>query len=307
MRPLGVTTVVEVGWVEVVYRAARPEDVAVADEIHRVTRDQMLTRNNLPVPQHDPATGRADFQHVLETGIFEVAEVGGRVAAVCHAVVRDQVWFLSSFWVLPEFQNRGIGGPLTRRVTDAGEAQGAGGFCVWSSVDPTAIATYMKLGMMPGTQLLKFSAVEEHASLPAVPDGYEKRPLEPEDAMPIDRVVRATAREVDHRFWAGQSFRRGRLVLHRGKPCGYYYILDSGDVAPAAWLAPVDGDAVLTLACRDGLDQAGKTGLKFVGSNHQAIRFALQSGFQFDGYSHFLTTSPFGKLDQYVVSGPLLF
>lgn len=292
---------------EVLYRAARPEDLPEAVRVYVTTRDHMLVRNNLGVSQEDPAVAQAGFQHVLDTGIFDVAEADGRLSAVCHAVVRDGIWFLSGFWVLPELQKQKIGGPLLRRVWAMGEAQAAKVFCVWSSVDATAMATYMKLGMLPGTQLLKFSGYGSRLALPEVPQGNEMRPLEPADAMPIDQEVRATAREEDHKFWAGQPFRHGRLVLHHGRPCGYYYVLDSGEVAPAAWVDSADGEAVLTLACRDALERSGKASLKFVGSNHQAIRFALASGFQLGGYSHFLTTGPFGKLEQYVVSGPLLF
>lgn len=291
----------------VLYRPARAEDIPEAVEIHRITRNEMLTRHNLNVPHHDAEDQAAGFTHVLNTGIFRVAEVGGRLAAVCHAVVRDGIWFLSSYWVLPELQRQGIGGPLLRSVWAEGERQGARVFCVWASVDPTAMANYMKLGMLPGTQLLKFGGEATTLHLPEAPEGYEVRPLEPEAGAAIDREVRATPRRMDHEYWARRPALHGSVVLRNGKPCGYYYVGDRGDVAPAAWLDTPDGDAVLTLACREAAERGSSASLRFAGYNHQAALFALGAGFAFTGFSHFLTTDRFGKLEQYVASGPLLF
>ena len=291
----------------VLYRAAGAEDIPEAAKVYVVARNDMLTRNRLTAPDGDPAAAEAELRHILQNGIFQVAEVGGRLAAVCYAIVRGGIWFLSGFWVLPEMQGQKVGGPLLRRVWEAGRSAGAGVFCVWSSVDTTAMASYMKLGMLPGTQILRFSGPAGSLALPDVPAAYETQPLTMADAAAIDQLVRGAARKVDHQFWAAETERHGTLVLHRGKSAGYYYVLDSGEVAPAAWLEPADGAAVLTLACREGIARAGRTGLKCVGSNHQAIQFALASGMRLDGFSHFLTSGAFGKLEQYVTSGPLLF
>ncbi len=292
---------------KVLYRPARLDDIPGAVEIHRVARDEMLARNNLGIPHHDAAEQEVGFTHVLHTGIFRVAEVDGRLAAVCHAVVRDGIWFLSSYWVLPELQRQGIGGPLLRSVWAEGEKRGARVFCVWASVDPTAMANYMKLGMLPGTQLLKFSGESTRLRLPDSPTGYEVRPLDPATGAAIDREVRATPRLMDHDYWATRPALHGSVVLRSGKPCGYYYTSTGGNVSPAAWLDPTDGDAVLTLACREAVERGGTASLHFAGYNHQAAGFALGAGFAFTGYSHFLTTERFGKLEQYVTSGPLLF
>ncbi|HEV2706595.1 MAG TPA: GNAT family N-acetyltransferase, partial [Pyrinomonadaceae bacterium] len=90
------------------------------------------------------------YEHIRRTGIFRVAESEGRIVAVCHAVVRDSIWFLSGFWALPELQRQKIGMPMLREVWEAGAAAGARTFFTWSSVDTTAMAAYMKMGMLPG-------------------------------------------------------------------------------------------------------------------------------------------------------------
>lgn len=285
-------------------RLARPEDLPAAVQLYQRTRDQMLTRNNLGPPGEDPAAAQEGFRHVLETGIFYLAEMEEGLAGICHAVVRDQIWFLSGFWVAESLQRQGIGGPLLRKVWAEGEARGATIFCVWSSVDPTAMAFYMKLGMLPGTQILNFGG--DSLALPPKPDGYTTRPLDPADAAAIDSEVRGTPRPVDHRWWACRPDRTGWLVLRGETPCGYFYLTRQGEVTPAAWLHPSDGEAVLTLACREAQESAGRAALRLLGCNHLGIRFAFRVGMRFRGNSHFLTTGPFGRLEQYALSGPLL-
>ncbi|HEY3368807.1 MAG TPA: GNAT family N-acetyltransferase [Symbiobacteriaceae bacterium] len=289
------------------YRSAREDDLYAAARIHAVARNDMLTRNGRTTPPDDLEGDAKNFRHVLHTGIFEVAEQDGRVAAVCNAVVRDGIWFLSSFWVLPELQNQHIGGPLLRRVWRLGEAAGARIFCVWASVDNTAMATYFKLGMLPGTQLLNFAGDAGKLVLPETPGQYKTRPLAVAEAAAIDRAIRGTPRAVDHRFWLADETRQGRLVLKDGDPCGYYYTTPQGAVLPAAWLDPADGEAVLSLACRDGVARGGAAALRLPGYNHLGIGFALRAGMTLRGFSHFLTTASFGRLDQYAASGPLLF
>ena len=88
-----------------------------------------------------PRTGRSEpprapvekyYDHIRRTGIFRVAEVDGRLAAICHAVVRDALWFLSAFWTLPQLQGQKIGSPLLRQVWDQGTQAGAQKFLDWT-------------------------------------------------------------------------------------------------------------------------------------------------------------------------------
>jgi hypothetical protein len=43
------------------------------------------------------------------------------------------------------------------------------------------------------------------------------------------------------------------------------------------------------------------------GINHAGIHFALQTGLRLTGYAHLLTSAPFGRMEQYIPSGPSLF
>jgi hypothetical protein len=73
------------------------------------------------------------------------------------------------------------------------------------------------------------------------------------------------------------------------------------------WVADADAEAVLALACREATELAGSVTMRVPGINHAAIRFALGAGLRYISYAHFFTTAPFGRLERYLASGPVLF
>ena len=244
----------------------------------------------------------AGYRFVASNGIFRVAEQDGRMVALACAILRDEEWFLSGFWADASVRQQGIGGPLLRQVWDEGVRRGARRQFVWASPDPTAIAAYLKLGMLPGSQLFAFAGTARLG--PAL--GLETRPLTVEDATAIDRVIRGVGRAVDHQWWLGQPERVARLVTARGKPAGYYYAAD-GRIGPAAWLEPSNGAAVLFHAMREAAEQSDRAQLVVPGMNHVGIAAALGAGLRLERSSHLLWTEPFGRMEQYIPSGPLLF
>ena len=111
------------------------------------------------------------------------------------------------------------------------------------------MAAYMKLGMLPGAQILAFEGTPQPPA--TVPSGYATQPLRRAFAMALDKTVLGTGREVDHSFFARAGW-QGREVLQNGKSVGYYY-LDGGSIGPAAWIGSEHGPAVLALACREAV------------------------------------------------------
>jgi GNAT superfamily N-acetyltransferase len=287
------------------YRPVRATEIDETVEIFLTAVTDMYRRHGINTPAPERAVIATYYRHTFETGIYHVAEVGGRIAAVCHAVVRDHLWFLSGFWMLPEFQRRKIGGQLLRGVRAAGERAGADTFFTWSSVDMTAMASYMKIGMLPGYQILTFGGALGR-ELPEQRSGYEVQPLEIANAIALDIEVRATGREVDHRFWLAQPSVKGRQLTSGGRVVGYYYV-NHGVIGPAAWANAKDAEALIEAACGEAGRDASQVRLMIPGVNHAAIRFALENGLRLVAYSHLLTSAPFGMMEQYLSSGPSLF
>lgn len=290
---------------EVQYRPVRDDEIAETAEIFLIAVADMYARHGINAATPEHAVVERGYRHVFETGIFHVAEIDGRIAAICHAIVRDQLWFLSGFWMLPEFQRRRIGGALLKQVMDAGALVGADTLFTWSSVDQTAMASYMKRGMLPGYQILTFAGA--FGDRPPSHDEYEVQPLLLSNATALDKQVRATGREVDHHYWLSTAGQEGRQLLGRDGRVAGYYQFHKGVIGPAAWSELADGEALLEAACRETARDSDEIRLMIPGVNHTAIRFALRAGLRLSAYSHLLTTAPFGRMEQYLASGPLLF
>jgi len=289
--------------VSVRYRAATPDDVEPALQLYGESLASMLRRNGIDPPPSDLEELRGPYQHVHATGIFRVAEEAGRLVAICHAIVRGPLWFLSGYWARPDRQRAGVGGPLLREVMTEGHQRRAECFFTWSSIDLTAMAGYMRRGMLPGTQILNF--VGEPRDLPSA-DGFVVEPLALDVANALDRDVLSVERAVDQRYWASEPGRSARVVRRDGEAVGYYSIA-SGVIGPAAWSSARYAAPVLALAVRDARQQSAQVRLRALGTNHDAIRFALGAGLRLLGYSHLLTTRTFGDLSRYIPSGPTLF
>ncbi len=283
-------------------RAAREEDVEPALDLFVGTLRDMLARNGIDPGELARDEWRYGYPHVFRTGIFRVAEDDSGLVAICHAIVRGPLWFLSGFWTRPDRQKSGIGGRLLREVWDEGRTRGASTFFTWSSIDLTAMASYLRRGMLPGYQILSF--VGEPNGTTPVPSDIA--PLTLEIASALDRDVIGTAREIDHGFWSNEPGRVGRAVMRGGRAVGYYYVR-SGAIGPAAWSSSADADVVLRSALADARAQSAIVRLRALGANHDTIRFALANGLRLTGYSHLLTTASFGHLDRYAPSGPTLF
>jgi GNAT superfamily N-acetyltransferase len=282
-------------------RAARVEDVGPALDLFVATLRDMLARNGIDPGELPREEWQYGYPHVFRTGIFRVAEDEGELVAICHAIVRGPLWFLSGFWTRPDRQKTGVGGRLLRGVFEEGRARGASTFFTWSSIDLTAMASYMKRGMLPGYEILSFAG--EPTRTPATSDVAS---LTLEDAAALDRDVIGTTRDIDHRFWQSEPGRNGRAVMRGGRVIGYYYVR-AGAIGPAAWNSRADADAVLGAALADAHAQSATVRLRALGHSHDTIRFALGSGLRLVGNSHLLTTAPFGQLERYAPSGPTLF
>lgn len=290
--------------VKPIYRPLRREEVPTAVDVFLAGLDELARRHGLPAPvSYTRAAVEPTYQHLFETGIFEVAEVGGKIVGIAAALVHDAIWYLAMFWVLPEYKLQGIGRPLLERVQRLGDEQGATVRCVWSSIDFTAIASYLKLGMMPAGPIFTFSGAPQ--KLPEAPPEARLRELDSEQACAIDRVVRGVARARDHAYWRARGMPAYQLEIEQ-RVAGYFYVKD-GVIGPAAWLDPASGDALLSHALQQASSQAAEVKLVALGVNQTAIRHATDAGLRLVSASHFLSSAAFGKLDCYLPSGPALF
>ncbi len=78
-------------------------------------------------------------------------------------------------------------------------------------------------------------------------------------------------------------------------------------IGPAAWKRSQDAKVMMTLACREAAEIAPETRFSVPGINHAALQFAFETGMRLTTSFHFLTTAPFGRMEQYIPSGPSLY
>jgi GNAT superfamily N-acetyltransferase len=287
----------------VVYRAIREDEFPAAATLFFDALEDLTARNNMPAPHRDEALVARGYEYVAHTGIFRVAVIEDRLVSLACAIVRDRVWFLSGFWTDPRERVRGIGGPLLRQVWDEGRRRGTQAHYVWSSPDFAALASYMKLGMLPGTQLFAFAGPPH---VPELDRSLTTAALTPDRVASLDRALVGVRRDGDHAYWLARDGARGALVMKGREVVGYYHV-HGGTIGPIGWSDAVVGDGVLGLALRDAASGGGDVQLTIPGMNHTAMRFALGSGLRLIRTSHLLWTEPIGDMERYVPSGPLLF
>lgn len=288
----------------IIYRPARDQDLPECVKLFEESVADLRIRHNMPSRPPQPTERlMAFYRHVIRTGIFHVAEVEGRIGALACANLREHTWFLSGFWARPGLQRQHIGMPLVRGVWEAGREAGMTIFFVWASKELTAMAAYMKLGMLPGSQLMAFEGTPRLSDEAAT--GYSVQDLDRSLANQLDRVTLGYQRDIDHDYLASVGS-RGRQVSRDGRAIGYYYV-DGSTIGPAAWQDTRDAEALLSLACREAAAAGTSITLEIPGMNHTALRFALNSGLLLTNFSHLLMSETFGRLENYVPSGPAVF
>ncbi|MGE5675461.1 MAG: hypothetical protein ACM3XM_16565, partial [Mycobacterium leprae] len=75
----------------VVFEAATNEELPAAVQVYHQTRDDMSRRHGRTTGGEAPEAALANYRHILNTGMIEVAKVNGQVEGVCLAIVRDDI------------------------------------------------------------------------------------------------------------------------------------------------------------------------------------------------------------------------
>ena len=195
---------------EVTARAYYEVDVAT---FHRSWPDPVLR----PPDRHSFWITRT--RHVLRTdpGGCWVADVDGEVVGLAVSRVRELMWILSSFAVLPGHQGAGIGTHLLVAAMHHGRGCLRGMFS--SSADPRAVRRYRRAGFTLHPQMF-LRGVVDRAAIPVLDRVREGNAGDIDLMDSVDRTTRGAAHGSDHELLLGQ-FRL--LVTDRNTGSGYAY------------------------------------------------------------------------------------
>lgn len=293
-----------------------------------VGRDPAIMDGMCPLPT-------AEAHHLLTTDPSHhwVAEVRGVIVGYVSAVTRGPIWFLSGFWVMPEFQGSGIGQQLLDRARAAGERAHATIFSVYSAVTERAQALYIRMGMTPRTPLytlvLPLDRVDDaltrvslagSRTLDIASMSLETAPVQA--LASIDFTVRGVPRSQDHRYWLKRPTRTCLIAFEHNKPVGYAYATEGGRIGPCATLDPQAMPPLLAAAIRSAaaklrarraaaqlaapdtaLPDDDEIALIVPGLSMEALQYLLALGFHIRHHGVFMSSEPFGQFDRYVISG----
>ncbi len=164
----------------------------------------------------------------------------------------------------------------------------------------------MKLGLYPGYPIFTFEGritkvLPEDNSI-IVEDIQEKI------STNLDLNYLGYSRNQDHQYFNNSEDVKGFQLEKNGDMLGYFYI-SKNRIGPAIWTTPELTELVIKQAVKKIEKFSSEIDLliSVPGINHSAIKFLLEQGFRIISYSHLLRNMPFGKLEQYIPSGPLLF
>jgi GNAT superfamily N-acetyltransferase len=147
-----------------------------------------------------------------------VAEVDGELVGGAVSRVRELMWILASFAVLPEHQGQGIGTQLMASALHHGRGCLRGMFA--ASADPGAVRRYRLAGFDLHPQML-LNGVVDRSALPVVERVREGSAGDVDLLNSIDRRTRGAAHLDDHELLLDQ-FRL--VVTDHSTASGYAYV-----------------------------------------------------------------------------------
>lgn len=165
---------------------------------------------------------RARAALATDPGGCWVAEVDGEVVGGAVSRVRELMWILASFAVLPQHQGRGIGTQLMAAAMHHGRGCLRGMFS--ASADPGAVRLYRLAGFDLHPQMM-LSGVVDRAAIPALDRVRDGSAGDVDLLDSVDRQTRGAAHLSDHELLLAQ-FRL--VVTDHSTGSGYAYVDDDG-------------------------------------------------------------------------------
>src|SRR3954470_16132328 len=195
--------------------------------------DTRMFRRSWPEPQIRPPDRGANWvsraRHLVGTdpGGCWVAERDGELIGVAVSFVREKMWLLASYAVVPEAQGLGLGKALLAPALEHGRGCLRG--MLNASSDPKALRRYHEAGFTLYPQMC-LRGSPDRAQIPVVERVREGTESDIDLMDSIDRRTRGAAHGVDHQL----LLRQFRLVVSETSSSQGYAYLDDGATLLAA-------------------------------------------------------------------------
>jgi GNAT superfamily N-acetyltransferase len=251
------------------FRGTEETDLRAAYDLFVAAEGEVWDRHRFEWSPPSFEAWSALHRHLLaeDRGRSFVALDEGELIGFSGALSRDDTWFLSALFVLPEYQGGGIGHELLHRSW-AGEYRAR--LTITDSIQPVSTGMYARRGLVPMTPVLSLSGSPKCDP----PAGLDAVAPEPEALRSLDRAAYGFDRAADHRFWRERAA-EARLWLVAGEPIAYSYVGDQGLIGP---LAGRDGEAAaLALRAELARRESRQAELQVPGTARRLVETALAS------------------------------
>jgi GNAT superfamily N-acetyltransferase len=217
-------------------RPMTADDVPAAERVTAVgfhELDTRMYRRSWPDPQIRPPERGANWidraRHLIGTdpGGCWVAEREDELLGIVVSFVREKMWLLASYAVVPEAQGLGLGKALLAPALEHGRGCLRGMFN--ASSDPKALRRYHAAGFTLYPQMF-LRGTPDRAQIPIVTRVREGTESDLDLMDSVDRQTRGAAHGVDHRL----LMRQFRLVVSESRSAQGYAYLDDGVALLAA-------------------------------------------------------------------------
>ena len=134
-------------------RRASEGDLPAEQQVFRAAIGELFRRHAFEPPNPPPVAFEAQHRHLHRHDGERcfVAEEDGRVVGFSAAFARGGTWFLSSLFVLPEAQGRGVGRRLLERSWGDGYRFR---LTLADAIQPVSNGLYARCGLLPATPVL---------------------------------------------------------------------------------------------------------------------------------------------------------
>ena len=292
-------------------RKVRPDELEAVWRVHVVSSNDGIVRRGGQAARAADTPVARDARVALASdpdGYFCAVEEG-ELRGIVSALVRDRVWYLSMFFVLPGTQGRGVGRALLERALAFGEARRTEIRCTLATLDPRAQARYVMAGMAPRWPIYRLdgdaAAVARLAVRVGLEAGDRALPCDPGAAEKLTAEVFCPGRGDDlaHcRSDGGES-----VAIERGGQLAAFAYRRGGQIGPAAGRDETSFLRAVAAAATAGAGEGGSVTMRVPGACASLLESLVGCGFRIGAPTLFMASRLFGRPELYLPSGPILY
>lgn len=300
----------------IIYRRAEPDDIPGVANVYEAAVSDLYKRYGFSdqLAGITPSSQFYAFSAQEEPEGFWVALDDSEIVGMAISWVRDSLWYLSSLFISPHYQNQGIGqGLLNRTLTHERQSEISHRALITFGYNVVSIALYMRYGMYSREPVYKLTGAStalelHHDNLQKV--NYVEIHADSENLDQlgsIDRRAIGISLGKHHQYFLNAQNGKCYLFWDESAPVGYAYVWANGNVGPLATVSHESFEVIMNVALSLAANQnASQISVTIPGSNQQAVKIALRQKLRIVSPYVLMSSSPIRYQAQYLFHSPPL-